>query len=233
MVQYTNILVISAVAAAVPALAAPLAYMESREIENVNAREPILSALKKIATDGPARKTIITNPIKDKVEKAIKGQPKPAPSGPTPAQLAMAQVKKDQAAKERAAKEKALKAKALKKRDLEELLERDSFLYTESREIEDIDAREPILSALKKIATDGPARKTIITNPIKDKAEKAIKGQQKAAQSGPTPAQLAMAQVKKEQAAKDLAAKEKALKAKALKKRDLEELLERDFFNLD
>jgi hypothetical protein len=33
MVQYTNILIASAVAASVPALAAPFAYIESREIE--------------------------------------------------------------------------------------------------------------------------------------------------------------------------------------------------------
>ena len=33
MVQYTNILVASAIAATVPALAAPFGYVETREIE--------------------------------------------------------------------------------------------------------------------------------------------------------------------------------------------------------
>jgi len=63
MVQYTKILVAAAVAVAVavPALAAPFPNFESREIENIDAREPHFG---RVVAYKAARRVMVTNPIK-------------------------------------------------------------------------------------------------------------------------------------------------------------------------
>jgi len=80
---------------------------------------------------------------------------------------------------------------------------------------------------LKQIVTHGPARKAIITDPLKKKAEPAASGHHKT--NVPSVAQLAMARMKQEKEAKEREAKANS----AGHKRNLEDLLGRDWFDLD
>jgi len=74
MVQYTNILIASAVAAAVPALSAPFAYLEAREIVDIDAREPMFKAATELLKTGASRR-VITGPLQEKVKDAYNANP--------------------------------------------------------------------------------------------------------------------------------------------------------------
>lgn len=85
MVQYTNILIASAVAAAVPAIAAPFAYLESRDLAKLEAREPVLKATVDLIATGASRR-VITGPLRGRIKDAA--MQKPIHSGPGLAQEA-------------------------------------------------------------------------------------------------------------------------------------------------
>jgi len=171
MVQYTNLLVASAVAAVIPAMAAPFGgrhVVESRELNNVEAREPMFKAMIDAAAHGPARR-VITAPLRKTAQDALDQHPNHY--GPGPAQLAMSRILQEQ--KER---------QQPRPRDLEAF--------------EEFDAREPMFKAMIDVAAHGPARR-VITAPLRKTAEDAL--DQHPHHYGPGPAQLAMSRILQEQ----------------------------------
>jgi len=171
MVQYTNLLVASAVAAAIPAMAAPFGgrhTVESRELNNVEAREPMFKAMVDLAAHGPARR-VITAPLRKTAQDAF--DQRPIHSGPGPAQQAMNRILQEQKQRQQP-----------RPRDLEDL--------------QDFDAREPMFKAMIDVAAHGPARR-VITAPLRKTAQDAF--DQRPIHSGPGPAQQAMNRILQEQ----------------------------------
>jgi len=150
MVQYTNLLVASAVAAVIPAMAAPFGgfsrpAVESRELNNVEAREPMFKAMIDVAAHGPARR-VITAPLRKTAQDALDQHP--THYGPGPAQQAMNRILQEQRERQQP-----------RPRDLEDF--------------EEFDAREPMFKAIIDAAAHAPARR-VITEPLKKTAHDAL-----------------------------------------------------------
>jgi len=177
-------------------------------------------AIYDIATTGAARR-VVTAPLKKTAHDAV--QQHPTHSGPGPAQQAMNRIQQEQKAKAHAHSFDAQRAAA-------------HAASRNKRGLEDLDTREPVFKAIYDIATTGASRR-VVTDPLKKTAHDAI--QQHPTHSGPGPAQQAMNRIQQEQKAKEHAHSFDAQRAAAhaasrnKQKRDLEDLLERDSFDLD
>jgi len=175
MVQYTNLLVASAVAAVIPAMAAPFGgfsrpAVESRELNNVEAREPMFKAMIDVAAHGPARR-VITAPLRKTAQDALDQHP--THYEPGPAQQAMNRILQEQRERQQP-----------RPRDLEDF--------------EEFDAREPMFKAIIDAAAHAPARR-VITEPLKKTAHDALDQYQQPSHYGHGPAQQAMNRILQEQ----------------------------------
>jgi hypothetical protein len=189
MVQYTNLLIASAIAAAVPALSAPFAYLESREIVNIDAREPMFKAAGELLKTGASRK-VITDPLKQKVKDAANAQPVHGGPGPFTAnhndggQASGHTRDPNLDAGAAALKEPVHFARPPSPPPSKILSEVQRHNTYHPRSIEYLDAREPMFKATTELLKTGASRK-VITDPLKKKVKDAANAQPVHGGSGP------------------------------------------------
>ena len=155
----------------------------------------------------------VTNPIKKTANNAVNSQnsqqKQTRPLGPVLKAAVTAQQNQKKASSSR------------RKRNLEDLLERDSFDGNDGN----IDAREPLFGAFKKVVSDGASRRVTVTNPIKKTANNAVSShnsqQRQTRPLGPVLKAAVTAQQNQKKA------------SSSRRKRNLEDLLEREVFDLD
>jgi uncharacterized membrane protein len=192
----------------------------SLENEDLEAREPVFGAIYDIATTGASRR-VVTAPLRQTAMDAINRNP--IHSGPGPAQAAMSKILADQRAASQAQSQSFDNRRAAA-----------HAASRNKRSLEYLEAREPVFGAIYDIATTGAARR-VVTAPLKQTVQDAAT--QHPAHYGPGPAQAAMNRIlqenKSSSSSQSYNAQRAAAHAASRNKRDLEDLLERDEFDLD